>query len=180
MIRLWLPALCVCLFATQTWAQSSCCNNACAETCCNTTIRTDVSYSPVTTQKWEKYIDHCGRCRVRCVPCTTLRTVCQSVPATPCQQVARSCYPGLIAVSLANPPAVVVPQVVVDGVWGIPEQGTAKQGANFDRWATGPGGTPTAISDTDPASICFACGGFSPVSPGIHDATNARRLSDTD
>jgi hypothetical protein len=28
--------------------------------------------------------------------------------------------------------------------------------------------------------ICFACGGFSPVSPGIHDATNARRLSDTD
>ena len=28
--------------------------------------------------------------------------------------------------------------------------------------------------------ICFACGGSSPVSPGIHDAANARRLSDTD
>jgi hypothetical protein len=30
------------------------------------------------------------------------------------------------------------------------------------------------------ARICFACGGFSPVSPGIHDAANAIRLSDTD
>ena len=52
-----------------------------------------------------------------------------------------------------NPPAVVGPHVNVDidGVWGIPEQGTDKQGANFDRWATGPGGSPSAISDTDPA-----------------------------
>jgi hypothetical protein len=43
----------------------------------------------------------------------------------------------------ANPPAVVGPHVNVDvdGAWGIPEQGTDKQGANCDRWATGPGGT---------------------------------------
>ena len=41
--------------------------------------------------------------------------------------------------------------VDVDGVWGIPEQGTDKQGANFDRWATGPEGKPSAISDTDPS-----------------------------
>ena len=52
-----------------------------------------------------------------------------------------------------NPPAGVGPHVNVDvdGVWGIPEQGTDKQGANFDRWATGAGGNPSAISDTDPA-----------------------------
>ena len=31
-----------------------------------------------------------------------------------------------------------------------------------------------------PERICSACSGFSPVSPGIHDAPNARRLSDTD
>ena len=41
------------------------------------------------------------------------------------------------------------------------------------------------LSDADRAlgrleRICFVCGGFSPVSPGIHDAPNARRLSDTD
>ena len=43
----------------------------------------------------------------------------------------------------ANPPAVVGPHVNVDidGVWGIPEQGTDKQGANCDRWVSGPGGT---------------------------------------
>ena len=28
--------------------------------------------------------------------------------------------------------------------------------------------------------ICSVCGGLAPVSPGIHDATNARRLSDSD
>ena len=33
----------------------------------------------------------------------------------------------------------------VDGVWGIPEQGNDKQGANFDRWASGPGDSPTTI-----------------------------------
>jgi hypothetical protein len=38
----------------------------------------------------------------------------------------------------------------VDGVWGISEQGTDKQGANCDRWASGWGGSPDAISDTDP------------------------------
>lgn len=37
-----------------------------------------------------------------------------------------------------------------DGVWGIPDEGTDGQGANCDRWATGPGGSPSAISDTDP------------------------------
>ncbi len=40
--------------------------------------------------------------------------------------------------------------VDIDGVWGIPDQGTDGQGANCDRWATGPGGSPSAISDTDP------------------------------
>ena len=40
--------------------------------------------------------------------------------------------------------------VDVDGVWGISEQGTDQQGANCDRWASGWGGSPGAISDTDP------------------------------
>ena len=40
--------------------------------------------------------------------------------------------------------------VDIDGVWGMPDQGTDGQGANCDRWATGPGGGPSAISDTDP------------------------------
>ncbi len=43
------------------------------------------------------------------------------------------------------------PTVDVDGVWGISDQGTDGEGANCDRWATGPGGRPSAISDTDPA-----------------------------
>ncbi len=55
-----------------------------------------------------------------------------------------------LASCLANSPAVVGPQVHVDGLWGIPDQGTDGQGANCDRWATGPGGSPNAISDTDP------------------------------
>ena len=60
---------------------------------------------------------------------------------------------GALAGCHANPPAVVGlhVHVDVDGVWGIPEQGTDRQGANFDRWATGPAGSPSAISDTDPA-----------------------------
>jgi len=41
--------------------------------------------------------------------------------------------------------------VDVDGVWGISDQGTDGEGANCDRWATGPAGSPSAISDTDPA-----------------------------
>ncbi len=41
--------------------------------------------------------------------------------------------------------------VDVDGVWGISDEGTDGEGANCDRWATGPGGSPSAISDTDPA-----------------------------
>jgi hypothetical protein len=49
-------------------------------------------------------------------------------------------------------PAVAAPGATfdADGVWGISEQGTDKQGASCDRWATGPGSSPTAISDTDP------------------------------
>ena len=43
------------------------------------------------------------------------------------------------------------PTVDVDGVWGISEQGTGGQGASCDRWATGPGSSPSAISDTDPS-----------------------------
>ena len=52
----------------------------------------------------------------------------------------------------ANPPAVTGPhaRVDVDGVWGISDPGTDGEGANCDRWATGPGGSPSAISDTDP------------------------------
>jgi hypothetical protein len=56
----------------------------------------------------------------------------------------------VLASCLANSPVVVGPQAHVDGVWGIPDQGTDGQGANCDRWATGPGGSPSAISDTDP------------------------------
>ncbi len=41
--------------------------------------------------------------------------------------------------------------VDVDGVWGISDPGTDGEGANCDRWATGPGARPDAISDTDPA-----------------------------
>ena len=41
--------------------------------------------------------------------------------------------------------------VDVDGVWGIPEEGTDKQGANCDRWASGWGNSPNVISDTDPS-----------------------------
>jgi len=41
--------------------------------------------------------------------------------------------------------------VDIDGVWGIPDQGTDGEGANCDRWATGPAGRPSAASDTDPA-----------------------------
>jgi hypothetical protein len=41
-------------------------------------------------------------------------------------------------------------KVDIDGIWGISEQGTAEQGANCDRWASGWGGSPDAISDTDP------------------------------
>lgn len=40
--------------------------------------------------------------------------------------------------------------VDVDGVWGISEQGTAGEGINCDRWASGPAGAASAISDTDP------------------------------
>jgi len=52
----------------------------------------------------------------------------------------------------ANPPAVVEPNAHIDvtGVWGISDPGTDGEGANCDRWATGPGGSPSAISDTDP------------------------------
>ncbi len=53
----------------------------------------------------------------------------------------------------ANPPVVAGPHagVDVDGVWGISDPGTGGEGANCDRWATGPGGSPSAISDTDPS-----------------------------
>ena len=53
----------------------------------------------------------------------------------------------------ANSRALVAPHgnIDIDGVWGIPEQGTDREGANFDRWATGPGGSPSAVSDSDPA-----------------------------
>jgi len=40
--------------------------------------------------------------------------------------------------------------VDVDGVWGISEQGTAGEGINCDRWASGPAGAASAISDTNP------------------------------
>jgi hypothetical protein len=40
--------------------------------------------------------------------------------------------------------------VNIDGVWGISEQGTAGEGINCDRWASGRGSDPGAVSDTDP------------------------------
>jgi hypothetical protein len=55
-------------------------------------------------------------------------------------------------ICLANSSAVAAQDttVDVDGVWGIPDQGTDGQGASCDRWATGPGSSPSAISDNDP------------------------------
>jgi len=41
--------------------------------------------------------------------------------------------------------------VDIDGVWGVSEQGTDEQGANCDRWASGWGGSPDVVSDTDPS-----------------------------
>jgi len=59
----------------------------------------------------------------------------------------------LLTITHENPSALARQGLTVDidGVWGIPEEGTDKEGANCDRWATGPGGEPTAISDVDPS-----------------------------
>jgi hypothetical protein len=38
----------------------------------------------------------------------------------------------------------------VDGIWGVIDAGGSDPGATCDGWATGPGDTPTAISETDP------------------------------
>lgn len=54
----------------------------------------------------------------------------------------------VLILPLANVAADV--KVDVDGVWGISEQGTDSQGVNCDRWASGWGGSPEHISDTDP------------------------------
>ena len=112
MIRLMLPALCVCLFATPTWAQSPCCPSPCTETCCETTFRTEVSYVPVTTTRIEKYVDQCGCCRTRCVPCTTMKKVCKRVPVTTCRQVAKPCCPPPV-VACCPPPVAPCPPPVV-------------------------------------------------------------------
>jgi hypothetical protein len=62
----------------------------------------------------------------------------------------------LMLLSLALPPAPAMPaaahDLIVDvhGAWGISELGTDGEGANCDRWAAGPGGGPSVISDTDP------------------------------
>lgn len=57
-----------------------------------------------------------------------------------------------LVLPLANAPAAAAQgtNVDVDGVWGVSDLGTDGEGANRDRWATGPGGSPSAISDTDP------------------------------
>lgn len=57
-----------------------------------------------------------------------------------------------LALPLANAPAAAAQgtNVDVDGVWGVSDLGTDGEGANCDRWATGPGGSASAISDTDP------------------------------
>lgn len=53
---------------------------------------------------------------------------------------------------LASPLAAGAEKTVnVDGVWGISEEGTAGEGANCDRWASGQGSSPGAVSDTDPS-----------------------------
>lgn len=60
-----------------------------------------------------------------------------------------------ILLALALPPELVAETPVLtvdtDGVWGVADQGTDAEGANCDRWATGPRGNAKAISDTDPA-----------------------------
>ena len=56
-----------------------------------------------------------------------------------------------LPLTLALAAAAPDPTVDVDGVWGIPEEGTDREGANCDRWASGWGNSPSAISDTDPS-----------------------------
>jgi hypothetical protein len=61
----------------------------------------------------------------------------------------------LLALALPLPPALAAatPALTVntDGVWGVADQGTDGEGANCDRWATGPRRNANTISDTDPA-----------------------------
>ena len=90
MKRLLLSLACLALFAAPAWAQAPGC---CPETCCETTMQTRVSYVPVTTMRVVKYVDACGCCRTKCVPCTTYRKVCTTVPVTTCRQVAKPCCP---------------------------------------------------------------------------------------
>lgn len=60
----------------------------------------------------------------------------------------------LLALALLLPHAVAAetPYLTIDtnGFWGVPDQGTDGEGANCDRWATGPRRNANAISDTDP------------------------------
>lgn len=58
-----------------------------------------------------------------------------------------------LSIYLADSAAVAAEDLTVnvDGVWGIPEEGTDNEGASCDRWASGPGGKASATSDTDPS-----------------------------
>ena len=103
MNRLLLTLGCFCLFATPAWGQSPCCDTGCVTDCCQTTMQTQVSYVPVTTYKCQKYVDQCGRCLTRRVPCTTYKKVCRTVPVTTCRPVAKPCCPPPV-VACAPPP----------------------------------------------------------------------------
>ena len=64
------------------------------------------------------------------------------------------------------------PIVDVDGVWGVSDPGTEGEGANCDRWGTGPGGDPSAISDSDPSIQNQATGDENQVRYGAADVND--------
>ncbi len=59
--------------------------------------------------------------------------------------------------------------VDVDGVWAISEEGTPGEGANCDRWASGWGSSPGAVSDTDPSVQNEATGDANHIRYGAAD-----------
>lgn len=93
MVRLLCSVFTVLLLASSAWAQSACCNDPCPQTCCKTVYRLQVTCVPCTVMKCQRYVDACGRCCTRRVPCTVMKKVCRRVPVTVCQQVAPTCCP---------------------------------------------------------------------------------------
>jgi hypothetical protein len=99
-----------------------CCTPCCTQVCCKTTYKTVVSYCPVTIYKCERYVDACGCCRTRRVPCTTYKKVCRRVPVTTCTQVAKPCcFPSPAACCCPAPACVQAPTCCPPTVACCPE-----------------------------------------------------------